>query len=268
MARFVYTPEMIEFVRQGYKRVGLRDLVGEFNNRFGMQVSHGQLRAMTKNHKIRCGRKPGAINKGQRGLLTPEQDAWLREAYKSTPLADLPVALKKEFDLSLKPGQVRSYLHNHKITSGRSGRFEKGQDSWNKGKKGYMGANATSFKRGHKPHNTKHLWHERVSKDGYVEMQVPERNPHTGYPNRYKLKHRWLWEQHHGAVPDGYMVTFRNGDRTDIRLENLELLSRAENAIRNKMQYSALPEEIKPTAALLAKVYDKKNQRKKERATP
>ena len=154
MARFVYTPEMVEFVRSGYKAMGLRELEKHFNAKFCTNKTWQQLRGMTKNHSITCGRKSGEILKGKTKTLTKDQDSWLREKYKVLPLADVVVSLNAEFNINLRKSQIRAYLKNHNITSGRSGRFEKGSDSWNKGKKGYMGPNRTSFKKG--PDATQH----------------------------------------------------------------------------------------------------------------
>jgi len=52
------------------------------------------------------------------------------------------------------------------------------------------------------PPNRKPLGAEHIcSKDGFILMKVPERDPHTGFPTRYKHKHVHIWEQAHGPVP-------------------------------------------------------------------
>lgn len=42
-----------------------------------------------------------------------------------------------------------------------------------------------------------------------------------------------LWEAAHGPVPAGHALAFVNGDKTDIRLDNLECISRRELMARN-----------------------------------
>lgn len=44
-----------------------------------------------------------------------------------------------------------------------------------------------------------------------------------------KLLHRLIWERESGSIPKGYLVHHRNGDGTDNRIENLELISRADH---------------------------------------
>lgn len=92
----------------------------------------------------------------------------------------------------------------------------------NKGKKCPEGvggrhpnARRSQFKKGQEPHNTKHLGHERLSKDGYVEISVAETNPHTGYGRRYVHKHVHLWEALNGPVPEGHCLKSLDGDRTN-----------------------------------------------------
>lgn len=135
--------------------------------------------------------------------------------------------------------------------TGRTGRFEKGHDGYKGGPKG---PNKTSFKKGSIPANLKPLYSERTTKDGYIEIKVPEKNPHTGAPTRYRLKHQWVWEQKNSQVQDGYMLRFINGNRSDCRLDNLEVIPKGVNAIMNKNQYSSLPDEIKPAVKTLAKL--------------
>ncbi|HEV7433926.1 MAG TPA: HNH endonuclease [Pseudorhizobium sp.] len=147
--------------------------------------------------------------------------------------------------------------------TGRTGRFEKGAVPFNKGKpcppgKGGRHPNArkTQFKKGQTPHNTNHLGHERVSKDGYVEISVDETNPHTGYERRYVLKHRWLWEQANGPVPEG-MALKCLGDRLDTDPSNWELIPRALLPRLNGRfgrNYDSAPAELKPTILAVAKL--------------
>ena len=61
------------------------------------------------------------------------------------------------------------------------------------------------------------------------------RKPRGYYKNNFrdhggKYMHRVVWEHYNGAIPEGYHVHHRNGDRSDNRLENLELLSASEHA--------------------------------------
>lgn len=73
--------------------------------------------------------------------------------------------------------------------------------------------------------------------DGYLRIKVREAQPGEAYGfgnvRVWPLLQRHVWTQAHGPIPPGYSVCFRNGDRTDCRLDNLELVSRAELMARN-----------------------------------
>ena len=195
---------------------------------------------------------------------TQEQLAWLRENYQVMSRAQLAQEVRAVLGLDVTYKQVVAALKNHKIRGSRTGRFEPGQKAWNDGVKGSIPANRTSFRPGRAPHNTKQLWHERVNVDGYVEIQVPETNPHTGYKHRYKHKHVWLWEQHHGEkVPAGHAVVFKDGDSRNFDSENLVLVTRAELLVMNLHGYKDAPEELKPSIMALARVEAKAGIRTK-----
>lgn len=179
---------------------------------------------------------------------------WLRVKYQTTPQAEMAQAFYDEHGHIVTSRQIRAALRNHKIRSGRTGRFEKGQKGWNIGIRGYMGANVTSFKKGNLPHNHKPLWSERIDKNGYIEISVPEKNPYTGFATRYKHKHVWIWEQANGKKPKGSVIVFEDGDNRNFEPENLILVTRAELLVMNLHGYKDQPSELKPSVLALARL--------------
>lgn len=71
--------------------------------------------------------------------------------------------------------------------------------------------------------------------DGYLYRKV------TAVPGpwtvNWRLESVLIWERARGPVPAGHALVFRNHDRTDVRLENLELITRrvlmARNSVHN-----------------------------------
>lgn len=156
--------------------------------------------------------------------------------------------------------------------TGRTGCFEKGIVPHNKGKPhpSARSGNAAKhhFKKGNLPHNTNFLHHERVSKDGYVEISVDEPNPHTGFERRYVLKHRWLWEAEHGPVPEGMCLKCL-GEQTNTDPSNWELVPRALLPRLNGRfgrGYDAAPAELKPTIMAVVKIEHQIRQKTKRRS--
>lgn len=91
---------------------------------------------------------------------------------------------------------------------------------------------ATRFKKGQLPHNAIGF------KDGDISIR---RDTDTGRPYLYvRLSlgkwyplHQHVWEKHNGKVPRGHCLWFKDNDSTNCTIENLEMISRAENAKRN-----------------------------------
>uniref|UniRef100_C6E6S5 HNH nuclease domain-containing protein n=1 Tax=Geobacter sp. (strain M21) TaxID=443144 RepID=C6E6S5_GEOSM len=187
-------------------------------------------------------------------IYTKEQIAFLYDNQKGRGVRELTDLFNQKFGTTKKASQIKSFKGNHRLNSGLNGCFVKGSVSWNKGKKGYMGANATSFKKGQIPPNRTRLWTERISKDGYIEINVPERNPHTGFPTRYRLKHAWLWEMSNGPVPAGHALIFKDGEKQNVDLDNLLLVTRSELLSLNLHKYSEAPNDLKPAVLALAKM--------------
>jgi hypothetical protein len=215
--------------------------------------------------------------KGHPISYTADEMAWL-EANRLMSIGDYHrgfVEAFSRFDVSAV--NLHSLRKRKGWKTGRSGCFEKGAAPVNKGVpcppgKGGRHPNArrTQFKKGALPHNTNYLGHERVSKDGYVEISVDETNPHTGFERRYVLKHRHLWEQLHGPVPKG-MALKCLGDKLDTDPANWTLIPRAIlprlNGGRNKSRvaYDGAADELKPTILAVARL-EHLSRQKRERA--
>lgn len=185
---------------------------------------------------------------------TPEHKAFLKDGYASLSLPSLTEAFNAKFGMSMSEMQIRACLRNHRIRSGRTGFFTKGNRPWNTGVKGRTPPNSGQFKPGNMPKNKRRLWSERISKDGFVEISVPERNPHTDEPTRFKQKHVWLWEGHHGPVPKDHALIFKDGNRLNCEIGNLMLVTRAELLCLNLHNYRATNPELRPSVLALAKV--------------
>jgi hypothetical protein len=84
---------------------------------------------------------------------------------------------------------------------------------------------------------------QRISVDGYLEIKVAEGM------HQWRLLHREIWKQNHGAYPDkGMALAFRDGNKLNCSIENLELITRRQLMDRNTVHN--LPEEIKEVIRL------------------
>lgn len=175
---------------------------------------------------------------------TKEEEEKLKELYPTTTMEVLSAVFacreyqvyNKAFAMQLKKSD--DYLRKHVRVldpkSGESTRFKKGHRPWNHGCKGLsLGGQETQFKPGHEPHNTKHDGYTRMSKDGYLEMRVKK--------GKFESVHRLVWKKHFGEIPKGHAIIFKDGNPLNIKISNLECLSRQELMRRNT--YLNLPKE-------------------------
>lgn len=257
--RIKYTEQQIEFLRMGYRGLHLDELTAVFNKVFGTDKTQGMICSTLRNHGITCDLAYKYHLFGGKGRrFTQEQIDFISANYKGHSVAEMTDLFNAHFGTRMTWRQIRAVVNNRGIVSGRSGRFEKGIRPWNTGTKGLMRRNSGTFKKGNAPGNRKPLGSERIcTKNGFVLVKVAEKNPYTGSPTRYKHKHVHVWEQHHGPVPDGMVVAFRDGDQLNCGPENLMLISRAELLRLNHHGYKDTPDDLKPSLLALARLETK-----------
>lgn len=194
--------------------------------------------------------------------FSPEQKMFLKENVKGRSRKDLQKIFNCHFDLDLGINQITAFIKNYGLSTGRTGRFEKGQPAWNKGMKGInlAGENGkkTQFKKGCAPRNYRPVGSERIDKkDGYILIKVSDEGR---YQDRWKLKHRVLWEQEHGKIPRKHTLIFADGDKQNTNLENLILVKRSQLALLNKEGYlNGDPDTLEAGLKLIEinkKIYD------------
>lgn len=192
--------------------------------------------------------------------FTDEQINFIRKIAPGRYTSEITEMFNKHFNLNLKASQIASCKKNHNIKSGIDSRFQKGMIPANKGKKGSMSpkqyekCKATMFKKGHMPQNHKQVGSERIDRDGYILIKVAE-------PNKWRPKHRVLWEKTNGPIPKKHRLIFADGNKQNISLDNLILVSYAESLIMNNRNLISKDADFTKTGALIAKVLNKAKTR-------
>ncbi|MDR0639535.1 MAG: HNH endonuclease [Spirochaetaceae bacterium] len=82
-------------------------------------------------------------------------------------------------------------------------------------------------KKGGRPWNWRPAGSGRINTEGYAEVKVRE-------PDKWQAKHTLIWEAANGKVPKGHTVIFADGNRQNLKLTNLLLVSRSELAVMNR----------------------------------
>lgn len=196
------------------------------------------------------GRTKGVKNKKPQHRWTDEEKEYLASIVKGKTYKELLILMNDKFEYEFSSQQIESALRRYNLKTGNTGQFKKYQEPWNKGLKGYMGANKTSFKKGTIPPNYKPVGTERFAKDGYIEVKVKD-------PNVWELKHRYIYEKYHGKIPNGYNVIFADKNISNFDIDNLILVSKAEMLILNKNKLIFEDKDFTKVGVNIAKLINK-----------
>ena len=218
---------------------------------------------------------------------TEPELALLQLGFADSRTDDLALALGRSYTTvaqkaaTLRLRKSAAYLaspESHRLDGlkGMGTRFQPGVPSWNKCVKGRVGVQegcrATQFKKGGMTgaaqHNYVPLGSLRITKDGYLERKMNDTHPTPA--RRWIAVHRLIWEAAHGEIPQGHLVVFRPGRKTtelaNVKLDELELVTRAENMLRNSV-HTKYPPEVARLVQLRGALTRQINSKAKEAET-
>lgn len=230
-----YTPEMCKWLKDNYNTVRLDELTSLFNTTFNVDFTKSAVW-----HKINRIIEGGIVRDEHKMITrtkwTTEMIEWLKHHYEDDSYNRLAIKINETFNVKVTGSSIE-----HKIT--RLG-LKKSKESI----KRYILPNAFSFKKGHIPASKKPIGYERIHPDGYTFVKVAE-------PDVFIGKHRVVYEQYHGPIPENYNVIFADGNKSNFNIDNLVLVSNAELVIINtrKLRFKGNTEATK-TGVMLAKL--------------
>ena len=195
---------------------------------------------------------------------TQQEDERLAELYFDHKLADIAALMGRSIS-SVANRRVKLGLERTEEQQARigNGRFTKGHKTWNKGKKGWVQggrSKETRFKPGQRSNTRRPIGAERNTIDGILLRKVSD----TGHKlTDWRPVHVLVWEAEHGPVPDEHIVIFKDGNRRNFDISNLECITRAENMRRNSY-HTNYPPELANLIQLRGVLTRKINKRSKE----
>lgn len=176
-------------------------------------------------------------------LWTSDELEYVRQNYANNYTKDIALAINRSsravyqaainLNVRKSPEFIKISLEREaeklKVLGAKT-RFKPGNISHNKGQKMskeiYERVKVSMFKKGNEPHNTRYDGHERLDpKDGYIYIRIRK--------GKYVLKHRLIWEQHYGPIPKGNIIVFKDKDKYNLNIDNLQMITKRENMLRN-----------------------------------
>lgn len=250
--RSPFTEQQKKFIADNYQHKSNKELTELLNARFGTNFGfrqvkgHKQRRGLTRTNLYYTEEQKNFVRQNAKGVRTEELTAMFNARFKTNVTVTKMLSLR--YRLGARSGLIGS-------TGPNAGSFKKGHTPFNKGKRReeYVSKESieksrqTQFKPGHVPYNTRPVGSERLDADGYIRVKTAE-------PRTWTLKHRLIWEKEHGPIPKGQFVTFLDGNKLNCSIDNLYLITKAENALlmRHKLRYKH--KELTRAGVLITKI--------------
>lgn len=125
----------------------------------------------------------------------------------------------------------------------------------------HMGRNKGRFTKGHGncPCPKNHEVGAEIERSGYIFVKYNNIR-HNGRVSYQDMKENWIpkqryvYEQHHGSIPEGYIVVFLDNDKKNFSPENLYAIPRRINAMMNQNKWFTSKRENTLTAIKLCEL--------------
>jgi hypothetical protein len=194
--------------------IAIDKLAEQFNEKFNVNISWVAL-------KSHCKREGISFTNKRRFKYTQEQTDWLMQNRRNQYIVDLVDQFNEEFGANVTKSALYSYCARLGVF------FEKD---------------------GKRVTRVQHpIGHERKTFKHYIIVKVAD-------PDVWEYKHKVVYEQNFGPVPDNHVVIFKDSDRLNFDPDNLVAISKSEHTRLNANSYSKQHDEIKPAILNLVRL--------------
>ena len=237
-----YPPEVHEYVKEWTRKLRDDDLAEECNRRFGTAFTAHSMKSFRGNHKYCNGKKQWTTEeywkyqkKYPKGMYE-----FIRDNSWNVSSARMAEMVEEKFGYHFTATGMKQFRQRNGIKSGLTGWFQKSVPPGTKGRKqedfikdpeAMQRTVATRFRKGHRPVNEMPVGTVRMGAAGYL---IRKKQMQGTQWERWEMLHKAVWEEANGPVPKGMVLIFRDGDRTNVSLDNLVLVTRGELAQLNR----------------------------------
>jgi len=165
--------------------------------------------------------------------ITQEQLDYLRSIAYKRSRAEIAYMFNEKYNQTRSVKAIGNVMSRNKIKNymqGEKTRFKKGYKPWNKNKKGIMLSDGkTCFQENNTARRVPVGSEQR--KGDFLLIKVAN-------PDIWKYKHRHVWEQFNGEIPENHAVLFKDGNKHNCDIDNLFLSKRqvASSVARQNLQ--------------------------------
>ena len=238
-----YPKEVHDFVKEWSPKMRDEELAEKCNAELGTHFTAAKMKAFRGNHGYRNYRKKSLSGeeywKYQKRYPQGMYE-YIRDNSWGVSSKDMAERVNELFGTNFTQVQMKCFRQRHGIKSGVTGWYQKGHEPGNKGKKleEYVTdpvkleeikarMRPTQFKKGQQAKNEYPLGPIITNSEGWVLIKTSM----TGKQwERWEPLHRVVWRKHHGSIPEGMLVSFKDGNRQNCDISNLMLITQGESA--------------------------------------
>ena len=254
-----YSDEQIEYLLSlsGLRRV---DVAKAFNEKFGTNKSPDTLAAVAKNHGNFLSSK---------NYFKEAEIEFLRENRERLTIPLLTKAFNEKFGESRTENSIYEKCKELRLIVGNKNQQNRGWVHWGIGltkeefKSHYK--SEEDFKRGQfKPgcRSSSYTYQvgDEVNRGDYTFIKITD--DITVKPSKqWMAKHRWVWEQANGPVPNGYCIIFIDGNKHNMSLDNLRAVPRAvQGRVRQQQVEPKMIDAVIKIAELECAIHNKRSE--------
>jgi hypothetical protein len=183
--------------------------------------------------------KAPRVSKAPLHYYTSEEIEFLKKTVKGKSYEEIYRLFNERFGLELNPGQIGGKIRNMGLGNGMDNRYGYGRKP-----------NDHAF-------NSYQIGMELIFSDGYTYVKIyswKDGDPLSKNSEKWRKKHLLIWEKAHGPIPQGHVIIFADGNKSNTDPDNLLLVSRSEQIIMNHYGLISSDPEITKTGLLVARL--------------
>lgn len=272
-----YSQEVHEFVKKYTTMLRDEELAEACNKELGTNFTAKSMKSFRGNHGYRNKKKQWDSEEYWKYQKRWPQGMYefIRDNSWGVSSKEMAQMVNEKFGTDFTPSRMKVFRARHKIKSGLTGWYQKNHEPGNKGKKleEYITdperladirerMRPSQWLKGNRPMNEMAVGDIVVNSDGYKLIKVQM----TGTIwERWHFLHREVWQQHNGPIPEGMLVTFKDSNRLNCDIDNLVLISKAENAALTGHHYRFKDPDLTMAGLSVVRLENAIKEKKKKR---
>lgn len=222
----------LDYLKKIYKNRSNKEIADLINNRFGTDYSSKQIMQI----KYRKGLKSGY---GQ--FVHNHQDCleFITENYPKMTIKELSEKFNEKYGTNMSSESIRQIKRRYNLQTPN-------KDIQNRFKKGNTNQR--------KPIGSEWI----KSSNGEVYIKIKD-------PDVWVLKKKYIYEEKYGKIPEDYNIICLNGDKQDIRIDNLLAIKRTDLLFLNFHKVFKQYPELLKTGILIARIASKRRKLQEKR---